>query len=161
MPVDSFKDEVMKIVSEKQLCSVMNNTKWRELLDAVKALPFPPPYQIKCVNVKEPTPEVFDRDVWYWGDWSDEALTPFYAIEWICVRPTYKKHRGRLIDDALIDETSEFISALDRHAIPYATDNGAFFIYGYKSTSNNQPKKASTGLAIWNRFKAYLSNRQI
>ena len=159
MPVDSLKDEVMKIVSEKQLHSVMNITMWRDLLDAVKALPFPPPYQLKCVNVKEPTPAVFDHDVWYWGDWSDEAFTPFYAIEWICVRPTYKKHRGKLIDDALIDETSEFMSALDRHAIPYKTDNGAFFIYGYKNISSNQPKKALAGFTILNRLKAYLSGR--
>ncbi len=130
--MDILKDEVMKIVSEKQLSSVMDTKQWRALQDAVRTLPFPPPYQLKCVNVKAPKPEVFDHDMWYWGDWSDEALTPFYAIEWICVRPTYKKHRGRLIGDALIDETSEFVSALDRHAIPYITYNGAYFIYGYR-----------------------------
>jgi len=40
------KDEVMRIVSKKQMCAVMNNTKWRELQNAAKALPFPPPFQL-------------------------------------------------------------------------------------------------------------------
>lgn len=132
MLVESRREEVMRIISEKHLSATMNRTKWRALLNAVKTLPFPPPYQIKCINEDIPSPEVFDHDVWYWGDWSYEALMPFYAIEWICVRPTYRKHRGKLIDDMLVDETGEFISTLDQYGIPYIINNGTITIFGYQ-----------------------------
>jgi len=66
------------------------------------------------------------------GDWSDEALTPFYEIEWIRIRPAYRQHRGKLIDDETIDETKDFLSILNTYSIPYETSNGTYIIYGYK-----------------------------
>ncbi len=126
------KEKVMQRVQQKQLYSVMNDTKWRELQNAVKTLQFPPPYQIKYVCDENPYPETFDRDVSYWGDWSGEGLLPFFGVEWICVRPRYIKCRGKLIDDEIIDETIEFIAIMNNFSIPYIEKEGAYYIYGYK-----------------------------
>ncbi len=61
----------------------MNDTKWRELQDAViNTLLFPPPYQSKFLLEDKLHPEEFETDVWYWGDWK-EAIVPFYSAEWV------------------------------------------------------------------------------
>lgn len=128
-----FKHKILSIVEQKGYGSVMNNTKWRELQEGMKALPFPPPYQWKLVHEDEPYPTEFLQDVWYLGDWGDTVLWPFYQIEWVCVRPRYTKHVGRLVEPELIDEMPEFLAVLQKHNIPYEEDgSGGFVIYGYR-----------------------------
>ena len=131
MQENKFKREILAIVEAKGLCSVMNNTKWRELQAAMETLAFPPPYQIKQVH--KPCTAEFAEDVWYVGDWSDEAMQPFFAIEWIQVRPRYTKHVGQLVKPTVIDETAEFQAVLQSCHIPYEEDgHGGFMIYGYR-----------------------------
>ena len=126
------KDRVMRKVAERQLCSMMNDTKWKELQGAMATLPFPPPYQIKFVCEETATPSTFDADVTFWGDWGNECLLPFYGIEWILVRPRYARHRGKLVSDEIVDETQEFVSVLAKFSIPYMEKDGAYIIYGYR-----------------------------
>lgn len=86
-----IEEKVLDVVSEKQLCSIMNNTKWEKLQSGVlNTLPFPPPFQVKYVLEDTPIPATFENDMWYWGDW--EGLFPFYSVEWIRVRPRYLPH---------------------------------------------------------------------
>lgn len=134
MMKETPRERVRRIVSEKNLFSVMNDTKWRELQNSVRELPFPPPFSLKNVCVDEKAVHKFNEDVSYWGDWSDESFFwgDFFAIEWIKVRPRYKKHQGQLIADKIIDETKQFVEILTKYNIPYEEDNGAFIIYGYK-----------------------------
>ena len=135
----SLKEKAFKIVSTRNLCSYMNDTKWNELRwDVLNLLPFPPPYKMKtlfddyCDEVMN-----FQEDVWYHGDWY-EGLTyenhfnGYFAIEWIKVRPRYLKHRGQLIAPEMIDESKEFEQILKHHSIPFEMKNGAYCIYGYK-----------------------------
>ncbi|KOR90303.1 DUF6678 family protein [Paenibacillus solani] len=111
----------------------MNNTKWTELQNAVlNTLPFPPPFQAKYVLTETPTPNEFEDDVWYVGDWV-EGLIPFYAVEWIRVRPRRIVNIGRLMPPELIDITEEFIGILKEYSIPYYQSNDSIYIYGYTS----------------------------
>ena len=112
----------------------MNDTKWKELQNAVGDLPFPPPYVLTRVGEEKCVCHVFDQDVWYVGDWSDEALLwgDFYAIEWMKVRPRRKEHRGRLVSGKILDETEAFCAILQKFNIPFEEENGAFIIYGYR-----------------------------
>jgi len=126
-----FKKKVMLIVTEKNMYSIMNNTKWKELQNAIKDLPFPPPYQMRYITDDSETID-FNEDVRYLGDWTDEPMFPFFHIEWIKVRPRYLKHRGNLIKDELIDETEKFVEILKKYSIPYEEENGVYVIYGYK-----------------------------
>ncbi|MFS0880192.1 DUF6678 family protein [Metabacillus niabensis] len=133
--MESLKKKVQAIIIEKQLCSIMNNTKWEKLQSGVlNRLPFTPPYQIKYILQEKPEPVTFDNDVWYLGDWI-EGLFPFYAIEWIKVRPRYVKHKGRLVDDEVIDITEQFRELLHNLHIPYKEENNAFYIYGYAAST--------------------------
>lgn len=136
MAVDTFKEKVMNAVSERQLASIMNNTKWRELQSAVlNTLPFPPPFQAKYVLEDAPSPNEFEDDVWYVGDWI-EGLMPFYHVEWINVRPRHLVSKGRLVQPEVIDITEKFIGILNEHSIPYYRDSKSIYIYGYISKTD-------------------------
>ena len=119
----------------------MNNTKWRELKKGVEEMSFCPPFVIKAVDEEETLYHQFDNDVQHNGDWGlyldnylggDMYATPFYAVEWIKVRPKYTEHRGRLVPDKIIDATEEFLAILKKYNIPYEEENGTIIIYGYK-----------------------------
>ncbi|WP_413362966.1 DUF6678 family protein [Lysinibacillus sp. 3P01SB] len=130
------KARVMKTVAERNLVSVMNDTKWRELQDAViNTLLFPPPYQAKYLLEGRLYPEEFETDVSYWGDWI-EGIVPFYSVEWIRVRPRYLKHRGRLVSPEVIDITDEFVKLLKELSIPYRLENDTYIIYGYVANTS-------------------------
>lgn len=126
-----FKQKVLKIISEKNMYSIMNNTKWSELQNAIKGLPFPPPYLLRYVT-DESDSITFNGEVKYLGDWSDEPLFPFFRIEWIKVKPRYMRYKGRLVKDELVDETEQFVSILKQYSIPYEEERGDYIIFGYK-----------------------------
>lgn len=131
-----WKERVTKIIFQKSLSSVMNDTKWIELQTEIYKLPFPPPFVLKCVTDEDNKSVGKLEDApWYIGDWSsywEEGLPPFFAIEWVKVRPRHGKFRGRLIKDEILDETKEFIGILEKLGIPYVNDEGTITIYGYK-----------------------------
>ena len=138
---EKYKAKINKLIQEKSLCSVMNNTKWKELKKGVSSLPFLPPFVIKSVDEEESEYHYFDEDEYYSGDWGmdlgdylggDIYATPFYAIEWIKIRPRILEHQGRLIESKVIDETEEFLAILKKYNIPYNEQNGTYIIYGYQ-----------------------------
>lgn len=115
----------------------MNDIKWTQLQRAIRReLPFGPPYQLKVVLNSHPEPEHFESDVDYWGDWSDECLSPFYEIEWLRVRPRFLRRRGRLIAPEVQSVEPEFLAILDRYHIPHRCDGDTIWIYGYASETS-------------------------
>ena len=144
------KEKILRIVAEKGLYSIMNNTKWNELKNGVLELQLYPPYVMKCVDEEETHCHQFDKDpkyeekeVWHAGTWGDGYkgcldwdcfATPFYAIEWIKVRPRYIKHQRCLMPEVIAqDMTEDFLTILTKHNIPFEEEDGAFIIYGYRS----------------------------
>lgn len=130
-----WKEQVAKIVFQKNLSSVMNDTKWIELQKSIADLSFPPPFILKCVTDESDFQTALLHDApHYYGDWSsywEEGLPPFFAIQWIKVNPKYGKYRGRLVADEILDETEEFIAILEKFSIHYEYENGIITIYGY------------------------------
>lgn len=135
--LDEFKKKVYSIIEKRNLCSYMNNTKWDELITAVRnEMPFPPPNEIKYLTQDDiPQTKVLNEDVYYWGDWNGEYFPPredYFNIEWIKVRPRYLKYRGKLIAPEVVDESKTFEAILIRYNIPYVEENGLYCIYGYR-----------------------------
>lgn len=127
----TYKKKVIAALAERNLVPILNDTKWRELQEAVmNNLLFTPPYQAKYLLENVVHPEEFEDDVWYLGDW-DEGILPFYSVEWIRVRPRYVKDRGALIDPEVIDITDDFLDLLKKISIPYRLDHDSVYIYGY------------------------------
>lgn len=138
--LEKYKKKISNIVEQKGLCSMMNNTKWKELKKGISELPFPPPFVIKSVDEEETFYHQFKEDVYYIGDWGmyldnylggDIYATPFYAVEWIKIRPRLLEHQGRLIESKVIDETDEFLAILKKYNIPFEEQNETYIIYGY------------------------------
>jgi hypothetical protein len=124
--------QVGSAVANRGLVSVMNDTKWRELQQAVRSeLPFTPPYQLKVVLKDVPDVEQFDKDVDYLGDWANECLCPFFEIEWIRVRPRYLHRRGRLLAPEVRSVEAQFLAILHRYHIPHRRNGDSIWIYGY------------------------------
>ena len=132
-----MSDKVTAELSKRNLVSLMNDTKWRELREAVRReLPFTPAYQLKLVLNPVPHPEQFEGEVTYLGDWSDECLLPFREIEWMRVRPRFLRSRGRLIAPEVQSVEAGFLEILRRYQIPHRCDGDTIWIYGYASNTN-------------------------
>lgn len=138
---EKYKAKIKKLIQDKGLCSVMNNTKWKELKKGISELPFLPPFVIKSVDEEETEYHHFDKDEYYTGDWGlsldnylggDIYAVPFYAVEWIKIRPRILEHQGRLIESKVIDETEKFLAILIKYSIPYEEQDGTYIIYGYR-----------------------------
>jgi hypothetical protein len=137
---EKHKKKINNIIEQKGLCSIMNNTKWKELKKGINELPFLPPFVIKSVDEEETSYHRFEKDAYNtndWGMYSDDYLggdiyaTPFYAVEWIKIRPRLLKHQGCLIESKVIDETDEFLAMLKKYNIPFEKKNETYIIYGY------------------------------
>ena len=124
------KQKIQEFIEKNGYFSIMNNTKWKELINHIHDLKFPPAYCLKDI-LSEDIPQMVLKPT-YWGDWSLELLYPFFWIEWMEIAPYYYKHKGNLLDDELIDETEEVIEILKRHHIPYELKEKNIMIYGYK-----------------------------
>ena len=112
----------------------MNNTKWKELISAIKE-------KIPDISIKYKTLFEEESPAHYWtmaGDEYFEYLN-MVSIEWFKISCEIKeiKYRGRLIDDKVIiyDKRAEIYEILEKFNIPYEYDEieNAFVVYGYKS----------------------------
>lgn len=131
-----LREKVRKVVEERGLCSIMNDTKWLKLQSSIVKLPFAPPYVEKLVLEDKTFNEIQISDAPRWlGDWDsfyNEGMCLFFAIEYIKVRPRYSEYTGQLVAPKIFDETEEFEKLLKELHIPYEEDKGTFIIYGYK-----------------------------
>ncbi|MDR2050557.1 MAG: hypothetical protein LBQ63_02145 [Deltaproteobacteria bacterium] len=133
--IAALKEKSLRIAAARRLSSVMSDTKWLKLQSAVHELPFPPPALLKrLTDDGEPRewPEIPPRFTGDWSSYWEEGLPPFFDIEWLKVMPRYRRYRGRLLADEIVDETDEFAAALKRTGVPHEEENGCFTLYGYR-----------------------------
>jgi len=126
------KNAVEKYIGDNGFFSIMNNTKWIELINGIHCLEFPPAYCTKDI-LSNKNPQIVPKPT-YWGDWELALLYPFFGIEWMEIAPYYYKHKGNMVEDEFIDETKEVLEILDRNSIPYELCGKNIRIYGYKKS---------------------------
>lgn len=119
----------------------MNTTKWRKVKKIIGELPFQPPFVIKEIDEAETAYHMFDQDVYYVGDCGlyldnylggDMDATPYFAVEWVKVRPRILQEQGRLVPPKVIDETQLFVEGLKKCNIPFEESDSSIIIYGYR-----------------------------
>lgn len=133
--MDKQKKKVLNVIQERNLYGLMNNTKWKELQNAMtQEMSFPPPYVLKTITEIENEQHDFTEEVTWLGDWGDEAMCwgDYYLIEWVKIRPRYLQYQANLILEKMIDETNQLESILDKYSIPYEEEHGVYIIHGYK-----------------------------
>lgn len=129
--MEDYKIKVQKVINERQLSSVMNNTKWRRLQSAIKEeFPITPSFQVKFLLDDYANPEEFGEENWYSGDWEVD-LHPYFALEWIRVNLKVKSSEGLLLESKVTDYADEFIQLLKRLKIPFVKEDSTILILGY------------------------------
>lgn len=137
----SISEQVLEIVEKRNLTSCMNNTKWKELRQAIlEEMPFPPPYILKTLF--EGSDDLYfhslDKEVDFLGAYDEESFVwlNYKIIEWIKVRPCYYENMGgRLVQKRIFHNAEEeFLAILKKYHIPYETNEGLYMIYGYRSS---------------------------
>jgi len=133
----ALKQKIKMLVVDRNLSSYMNDVNWLELQNGIKSLPFPPAYNAKLIHQNENVIhfENQNNEPSFFGNWSnywEEGMPIFFTIEWLEIRPKYRKHKGRLVPPTIQDVTKELLMLLNKLNIPFELKNESIFIYGYK-----------------------------
>ena len=129
--------KLRRVIAERGLTSHMNDTKWRELCQAVNTeLAFAPPYQVKLLLSETPYPEEYDAAPAYYGDWAQtpEASMGIF-IEWLKVTPRVSLPVKQCAESSVEDCSEPFRVILKRLNIPFRQRDGIFIIYGHTSAA--------------------------
>ncbi|GGO71536.1 DUF6678 family protein [Bowmanella pacifica] len=119
-----MNEKLLKIINERQLVSVMNKTKWREVCEDFEELDSPH----ICIRYKLITSD----DIFGFSPvWWDQLLEDASAIEWLDFEPVVSEHRGRLVSNKKTDRSAEILSILRRHSIRYSNQESYFRVWGY------------------------------
>lgn len=115
---------LLDIINRRQLVSVMNNTKWRELCQE-----FGERHSLNIsVRYKLITS---DQVLGFSPVWWDELFAESSAIEWLDFDPVVKEHRGRLIADKETDVSDEILAVFKKYGIKYTIQGSYFRVWGY------------------------------
>lgn len=126
------RQKELQKIEERQLTSVMNDTKWEELRRAVATtFPFKPPYQTKSILEDTSDAECLSVKANQSGDWDDGFPYPTASIEWMRILPIVKEARGYIIEPEIHDLTDEFHHILGRLNIPFVMEGEIICIFGY------------------------------
>ena len=109
-------ERTRRYVEREGLVGVLNDTKWEELIQAMRALAFGPRYRPKHVRAKGP------------ADWDGEwyyHLRPFSCVEWVDIDPLDRDHSPP------IDHTAEVEAALRRIHVPFSREGQYLRVWGY------------------------------
>ncbi len=137
------KEKIRQYLAINGLASRMNLTKWKELLEIINQLPFPPAFVCKYMLTDEDKNYLESLDkltVNYLGDWSLNSeptglpnLDFFYQIEYIKIKPKLAKYRGKYIEDEVTDISDTLLKKLYDKNIPFEIDNfDNIVICGYR-----------------------------
>ena len=131
----TLSDRIAEEVCKRQLTSYMNDTKWKEFLQAMtEEISITLPYAYKTLLEEEPEQlrlgTGYDIESFNWYH--------FKSLEWVKVKPRFCEYiyKGRLVEDEKIyhDVDAEFVGLMDKYSIPYEYDakDEVYIIYGYK-----------------------------
>ncbi len=125
-------ERLERYVVREGLSSVMNDTKWREALDALQGVTgYIVRFRVKDVRGPEPRPGYWDRDFPY------NISRPYKNIEWFEVNPLVERSRGALLAPDVEDFTGAIVMTFQSKGIPYHHERGVIRIRGY--TRPSQP----------------------
>lgn len=131
---ERYRRRVREFVQQNRLVGAMNNTKWRELCEAMDEWENAPAYEIKYlfdeISEVEVEQAIAETTVAI-GDWGNEHFYSMFDIEWVKIRKLRSVFRGHLIAREIVDNSEGIRAILDRFAIPYVESEFCFTVYGY------------------------------
>jgi hypothetical protein len=113
---DGDARRVRRLMERDGLCSLMNDTKWRELRSGLLALKFPPRLRVR--DLLAPAGYVTPWDH-YWYD----HLMPSVSLEWV------------ELDLQSVPAREPILDVLRKVGVPYAEVEGNLRVHGYSRSS--------------------------
>jgi hypothetical protein len=115
------------LVEREQLASVMNDTKWTELADAMQT--FQPPPAWRCKDISATAPGPWDTEWCY-------HIQPFHTIEWLEIEfvhatPKTGKVSARLTPAERTEAEARLRATLSALGVPYSIEEGLVRVWGY------------------------------
>jgi len=131
---ERYHRRVREFVQQNRLVGAMNNTKWRELREAMDEWGNAPAYEIKYLfnEISEADVEqAVAETTMAIGDWGYGHFYPMFDIEWVKIRKLRSVFRGHLIVREIVDNSEGIRAILERFTIPYVENEFCFTVYGY------------------------------
>jgi hypothetical protein len=118
-----YIEKLRKIVSDRSLCGLANNTKWDRLITFMRNKEgWTPSYRFKCI----------DGFVSYWDtEWWYHLPFPFISVEWFDIGYVEERHIGRLVKPDIIDHSSWIEDLLSKIRFEYEKGIDFYRIFGY------------------------------
>jgi len=115
---------LLKIVNERNLVSVMNNTKWKRFAKAITAEKHLEPF-VRSKDINDESITGFSLNDWGFIDYNPAIF------EWVDIDPIKRKRVGGLVPDIETDITSFIVSALTESNVPYSKEGNYYRVWGY------------------------------
>ncbi len=128
-PVE-YRQHIRRIVEERGLTGLANDTKWRELREAMLEFEGPPHWRA------EPRFRFKTIDEPWVGSWDSSWLThhpyDFLAVEWLDVELLVRQHVGALVPPQVVRDDSAWVEPLlERIGFDRARGRGFVRLFGY------------------------------
>ncbi len=115
-----------KIIQDRQLYSVMNNTKWYNLFSELNEIEESIRFRVKSID-NDYFPE---NKIDFTGE-LQQINREFISIEHLDIDPYIKVNRGELMKPLINDLSSRIINILEALKINYKKEDSYIRIYGY------------------------------
>jgi len=123
---NTMNSQNLKFINENGLVSVMNNSRWNALVEAITSnSDFRPMARFKFL--RDSSAEVN----FSFADWECVCKGDSSCIEWIEIDPIKRERRGQLMQDKETDFSKYIGSQLSGSNIPYSIESGKFRVWGY------------------------------
>lgn len=118
------RPKLQKIIADRNLCGLANDTKWDEFISAMRACQsWTPRYRCKCIDCP---PSYWD------GEWFYHLPFPLLSVEWLDVEFLEETIEPRLPPRIHVTDHSPWIESLLRDiGLDYQKGNKMIRIFGY------------------------------
>jgi hypothetical protein len=120
--------KVKRVIAERGLCGLANDTKWDELIAGIRAREgWKPSYRFKCIDGP---PSPWD------GEWFYHLPFPLVSVEWLDLAFLQETRDGRLPPRVCVTDHSPWLEELlGRVGLEYQKGSTMIRIFGYSPKS--------------------------
>lgn len=120
------REKIKRIVAERGLCGLANDTKWDEFIGAMRVGAWHPSYRFKCV----------DGPISRWDvEWFYHLPFPFISVEWFDVSFVQEVERHRLTAPTVTDHSSWIEGVLAKAGLEFVKGKSMIRTFGYSPKS--------------------------
>lgn len=126
-PSPTDREKLRRVIQQRELCGLANDTKWNELVTAIRTREdWRPRYRYKCIDGP-----LSDWD----AEWFHHLPFPLISVEWLDLEFIQETRRGRLIPPATMDHSPWMEQLLRRAGLDYRKGNTMIRVFGYSPRS--------------------------